>query len=700
MPHKLHVARVYRPNAPPDGGSLHIALVLSGAVALGSFEAGVLYELLMAIKSGAPLTIDIVVGSSAGALVGAMTTKCLTTGAPFENVMPQWTEFTLQELTSIYETREQAEQRGEQLDRGVLSSESIRQLLREYLVKEPVERNFQPVHPADRVSLTMAITNLDGLPLTDEAQQAHRFAEAVTFRFMPPEPDRLNQSPYPPAIWERVADVCRASSAFPGAFDPVSLKWIDRIRAPGLVEECWENDALHQRLDELDPTLQPKMRYADGGILDDHPMERAIKELPFVMGGDEIADRERLVYDPRRCVLFVEPVPPVTSMEALRAGTPQTWLAALGRAARLWTLGASPITSARRLLAANKRQERLFQFLSDLARRMAEEGDMPEVSRALRQYQLMYPGLDVLQRVGTTDDEGDENLGLLDPELYQAAIHAFYRWLVSDWQYDADQQWLRTHASGRLKESHSSVQSALAELREAYMALEGLDPNRPYRHQAVLEEVHIELAESLGLAQPWIALQRITPEDPKQMLKGEGIAHFGGFFSREFLRHDYEVGRYYAYLWLKEVVPGFVPPEGTPSLPKVDGGLDVRLLWQNRAPLWRCAGRLVAVLLEAMGLRYASDGQLMMKLLGWSLLLSTIHAIVLWIGAWVGWVTFPTQYQSIRFWLLAGSGLFPLTLGLLLGLTLRIRPLQAVWQYFTRSRHAPHTTGGSAPTGR
>ena len=662
MARRFRVARIYRPHQEPSQPEpVKIALVLSGAVALGTFEAGVVYEILAAISRGAPLTVDIIAGSSAGSLVGAMVAKAFVAGVPFEFVLPKWKEFTLQELTSRYETPEQARIRGKQTDKGVLSSESVRNILNEYLVKDPVERNFQPRFSAPRVVLTLTLTNLDGLPGTGAPDDENRFAEAVIFRFSPPDPGHLDLSPYPPAIWQRVADVCRASSAFPGAFDPGPVPWLNRISIPGLLEEVWENEPLLQKLHELDPSVQPKMRYADGGILDEQPVERAVSMLPLVTGGRGEAGVQTLVYDPRRCLLFIEPDPPATSLDALKAGTRQSWFATFTRAVRLWTLSASPHTSQKQALTMNRRQERLFNFLAGLARRMREERQTMSAHQAFQQFRQMDR---VTSRI--TDAQS-----LVEPGLYQQAIHEFYLWLTDENRFNQDREWLGRLPPGRIREVHTSVWAALIELREAYIALEGVDPTSPGRFQAVLEEVHGSLADSLGLAQPWVALHEITPDNPKNVLKGEELIHFGGFFSREFLEHDYEVGRYYAHLWLKEAIADYTTPDEPQEPPITQDGLDWRLIWQNRRPLWRMAGRIIGVALEAIGLPYEGSAQMMVRLLGWTLLFSAIHGVALLIAAWLGWIVFPPQYERFRFWVLMGTSIFPLAVGLALGLAFR-----------------------------
>ncbi len=650
---------------------MRLVLVLSGAVALGTFEAGVLYELMRALKAGAPLTVDVIAGASAGALVGAMTAKCLVTGVPYEQILPRWTEYTLQQLADGYEGAEEAKRRGKLLDRGILSSAAVRRILAETLVKDSVERSFRPGFPAPRLCLTMTLTNLDGLPPIDGSGEGHQFTEAVTFRFTPPDAGRPDRSPYPSAIWRRVGQVAQASSSFPGAFDPVSVPWAERIRIPGQLEELWENDDRLEQLNQSDPRIQAKMLYADGGILDNQPAERAIAALPLVTGGRGEPGLRSLVYDPRRCVLFIEPEPPYTTPDTIRRGTHRTWFDLFSRAVDLWTLASSPYTGRPRVHTSNQKLNRLFRFLADLGRHITVDRQIPTPHEARHRFAQRYPELDVLRRAGTALNGEEGPLGLIAPDLFARSVHEFYEWLSGDGFY-VDLEWLERLPPGRVREAHGVVQDALIELRGAYLGLWGLDKDDPVAHQAVLQEIHTSLAISLGLTQPWVGLNDITPEDPR-ILQGEELHNFGGFFSAEFLRHDYEVGRYYAHLWLREAIPGYVVPD-PPELPPLrEDGLNWRHLWQNRGPLWRMAGRLLVVILEAAGLRHSGGGQLLVRLLGLVLLLSIAHGFVMLIGAWFGWIRFPAEYEPFRFWLLLGTSLFPLTLGLLLGLALRWR---------------------------
>lgn len=650
---------------------MRLVLVLSGAVALGTFEAGVVFELLRAIKAGAPLTVDVIAGASAGSLVGAVAAKCLVSGVPFEHIFPRWGEYTLQQLAAGYETAEEARRRQKMIDRGILSSRAVWRMVEQNLVDDPVERNFQPAYPASRLCLTMTVTNIDGLPPGGEEQAEHVFNEAVTFRFTPPDPHDLAQSPYPPAVWRRVARIAQASAAFPGAFDPMTLPWTERIWIPGQLEEMWENDALLEGLHQADPQIQSQMLYNDGGILDNQPAERAIANLQHVTGGPGEPGLETLVYTPRRCVLFIEPEPPASSSEAIRAGTRRTWWDLFTRSVYLFTTASSPYIGRPRVHNTNLKLNRLFRFLADLGRQIQVEQTLPTVDEAVDRFAQQHPELDVLRRASRTLGREHDPPGLIDPDVFGQAVHQFYEWLAGD-RFGRDLEWLEGLPPGRVREAHAQVIEALIELREAYLGLWNLDAGGPGAHQAALEEIHVSLAISLGLTQPWVGLCEITPEDPR-LLQGEELYNFGGFFSADFLKHDYEVGRWYAYLWLQEALPEYVIDYPPVHPPVPDSGLTWRHLWQNRGPLWRMAGRTVAVILEAVGLNYAGGGQLVVQLLGCSLLLSLLHGVLMLVSAWFGWITFPAEYQRLRFWLLMGTSLFPLTLGFILGAAMRRR---------------------------
>lgn len=646
-------------DASTDRDPVRVALILSGAVALGSFEAGVVHELMAAASSGAPITIDLIAGSSAGSLVGAMAAKSLVTGVPYQHMLPRWTEVTLDLLTRSYESAERAARRSKPVDAGILSTEAVREVLQEFLVRDPVGRSFQPAYASDRIILLQTLTNLDGLPGTGEEGDNVRFSEAVTFTFRIADPQNLGRTALPPAIWERVAQIGTASAAFPGAFDPSYISWSARLQIPPLAAEEWENEDLLSVLHQTDPQVQPRMRYCDGGILDEQPIERALGALTRLVGGAQSRGPETLVYDPRRLVLLIEPDPPVTTLDAVRAGVTSTWFSTFNRAIRLWGLSSSPRSSHWRVLHANARQVKLFHFLADLASRMqSDPGKGTDVAvEATRAFLA----------VNSSGTGGAGALGLIPSEIYAEAVRSFYLWLGDGERFQAAMDWLDRRHPERFGAPHREVREALGRLRSAYLALQGLDPAEPRRFQAVLAELHLTLAESFGLTQPWVLMHTVTPDDPRTLLRGEEAIHFGGFFAREFLTHDYETGRYYARTLLRDILPQWEPADPVAEPQPSDEGISWAILWRNRGPLWRMGGRLTQAVLEGAGLRLGGAGQFLFKVASWSFLLSAIHALLVTGALLLGWIVLPEGPYNGRLWLLLASSLFPLLVGILMG---------------------------------
>lgn len=679
------------PGARHEAEPLRVALVLSGAVALGSFEAGVLQELLAAVANGAPITIDLIAGSSAGGLVGAVAAHSLVTGAPYTRSLRHWTEVTLHRLTSRYERPQEAHRAGKWPDVALLSTQYMRRMVREQLVRGAQGgRPFRPRFPAPRLALLMTLTNLDGLPGTGVAGDEFRYAEAVTFTFR----QQPGAEPVPAAAWERVAQVAVAGAAFPGAFDAAAIDWEQRLRDPGPVEEHWENESLLADLNRRYPGLQARMRYTDGGIMDNQPLERAIGALTRITGEAGEAGHEALVFDPRRCFIFVEPDPPVTALEEIQ-GKPMSLFATMGRALRLLNIAASPYVSRRRVLGDNARIVRLLEFLAVLGRRM-QEGFRPNTAAevAATAELLLPPEADGHDPPGAAGRSGDDP-GSVPPAEFRLAVQAFYRWLAGD-RFEAGLSYLDRMGAGRLAAEQEPVRQALRALRAAYLGLADLDPQAPDRYQRILEEAHATLALHLGLNRPWVLLSYIAPEDPRLLLRGEEVDHFGGFFSREFLRHDFEVGRYYARRWLAAAVPDWLPGEQVRPPRPTEAGIDWAVLVENLGPLRRMLGRLIL----AAGWQELSAGRRALAQAAWAVLGVSAAASLLWALAWpVRWLTGQPDLVEAQAVLAAGGALFPLALGTILLMVLPRELYRALWRAMVR-RLRLRQRGRSRPRSR
>lgn len=666
----------------PAGEPLRLALVLSGAVALGSFEAGVVHELLTAVAAGAPVTVDLIAGSSAGGLIGAITARSLVMGSPFARALSSWTGVTLHRLTAQYQRPQDGAAAGQWPDVALLSTAHMRRMAAAYLIRGARGgRPLRPRYPAPRLALLATLTNLDGLPGTGIAGDEYRYAEAVTFTFSRRPPD----DPELQAAWSRVARVVVAGASFPGAFDPAAIDWEQRLRAPGPVAEHWENDPLLADLNRRHPGLQARMRFADGGIMDNQPLERAMGSLIRVTGGPGEAGPEALVFDPRRCFIFVEPDPPVTALEEVR-GAQMGLFTAMGRALRLLNIASSPYVSRRRVLADNGRIVRLLEFLAVLGQRMREGFRPGSAAAAAAAVARLFAAAGAEAGVEPHRAAGDEP-GAIPPAEFLPAVRAFYRWLADAERSEADLSYMERIGARRLAQEQAPMGQALRQLRAAYLGLAGLDPADPGRYQRILEEAHATLALSLGLNRPWVLLSYIAPADPRLLLRGEEANHFGGFFSRDFLRHDFAVGRHYARQWLAAVLPAWLPPGAVPPPRPAPDGITWRTIVDNLGPLQRMTGRLIV----AAGWPQLSTGRRALVHAAYGVLGVSAAASLLWALAWpVRWLTGQPDLVQAQAVLAAGGALFPLALLTILLMVLPRELYRALLDALLRRRRRRH----------
>ena len=618
---------------------LKVALILSGAVALGSYEAGVACELLTAMALGAPITLDLIAGSSAGAMIAAMVVKTLVAGES-PAVLENWSTYDLNLLTSHYETACQAARHHKPVDEGLLSSEAVRRLIAQFARHSRRDPAFRPHYPAATVGLVLTLTNLDGLPGIGSATDLGHFGEAVTFTLSPSDPAQPSRNRWERAVWERIGLVARASAAFPGAFDPESVPYADRLCLPQ-VQEQWANSARLDRLAEERPGLQERMLYADGGIMDNRPLERALAALPGLTPPEHL---RCLVFDPHRCFLLVEPEPPLRSYRTphLQRTLPDTFSRSLQILESSLTIEAA----SRRALETNARLVTLFRFLAGLARRLDGGGPPPHA----------------------------ELLAAPAPPHFAPAVHAFYRWLV-DPDLPADTAWLR-RTSDPYRADRSALLAALETLRDAYLPL--TEDERSHLRQA-----HIALGSQLGLTQPWLLVTDLIPDQSGVRLYGGEIGHFAAFLTRAYLAHDFAAGRYYARRWLAAVLPEWDGPL-RPAPPPIRGGLDLDLLLANRRPLARVAGRGLAALARA-GLDLPAALRRTLRAAAWLLVGGTMLQLIIWVViAWLGLREEPGADGLRALALAAGAGLVPLAAGFAAGLLVPRRLLAGLLRRLAR----------------
>lgn len=251
-----------------------LAITIAGAVSLGSYEAGVLYEVLEAIAvhntdASTPddqkIYVDVITGASAGAMCATvLAQKLLYEGAslrdPKSNALhdPWIVDVDLKTLLD--------QRSGDETDKSVLSSELIEAISRKYLTARyasnlpPPAVSHPAVDPTKPLRLGLALSNLDGVDYAQPLQTGGEFTytryqddfrRVYTFDA---QSDNL-------ATWEEVRNAAVASGAFPFAFCVKQLRrtvtdYVDPVPA-GF------------------PQLGMNFTYTDGGVFQNEPLGMA-----------------------------------------------------------------------------------------------------------------------------------------------------------------------------------------------------------------------------------------------------------------------------------------------------------------------------------------------------------------------------------------------------------------------------------------
>lgn len=239
---------------------LRLALVFPGAASLGSYEAGAAFELarcaLMARQISVdepPLIIDVIVGSSAGAITGALLAYILLTDGEPSWLYHAWvTHPQLSELVFVSELN------------GILSMRHLHELACE-LLSEP---NAPPKMLQASVRYVATLTNLTPLhyriPILNGRAliaSTHRDWKAMVLTWAGAQtPDGI-------LPWNYIARVALASSAFPAVF---SAQRLERSAREYIANHVWL-DAEEGDLVEFD--------FTDGGVMHNQPIALAFDAL-------------------------------------------------------------------------------------------------------------------------------------------------------------------------------------------------------------------------------------------------------------------------------------------------------------------------------------------------------------------------------------------------------------------------------------
>ncbi len=278
-----------------------IAIAISGAESLGSYESGTLYELIHAIKlhneqnPNQKIEIDVLSGASAGGITAAMVAQKLLFDAdaledPDKNsLFDVWVNRSdILDFLNFHPN--------EDLSQSLLSSNHIWDNARHAFFQR-YQKGSNPVvkshlASANTIQLGMALSNLNGvdyqLPTYTNSQAGIERGEFVQTRNQDRYTVSIDAACDNQAFWEKVVRAGLASGAFPVAFSPVEL------------QREWATDDYQGRgAKNWAPDFDGQFTYVDGGMFNNYPLGMARSLARRV---DEISDENY-----RRYYFYISP---------------------------------------------------------------------------------------------------------------------------------------------------------------------------------------------------------------------------------------------------------------------------------------------------------------------------------------------------------------------------------------------------------
>ncbi|MBW4466518.1 MAG: patatin-like phospholipase family protein [Pegethrix bostrychoides GSE-TBD4-15B] len=254
-----------------------LAITISGAVSLGSYEAGVLYEMIEAIAqhNGHPDTapnqqieIDVITGASAGAMTACILAQKLMFEAealrqPYANALYKpWVEDV--DITRLLNLRPDEDPNFSILSSDQIAEIGARYVLQRYAAGLPTPRQRHPASAAS-IRLGIAMSNLNGVDyaveITDfpdvmnpDSRARRMFTYTRHQDFLTHE---VTDSDDSAQVWRGLEKAARSSGAFPFAFRPLQI-------------ERQGSDPSYDR-----SVLSPgsySFVYTDGGVFENEPL--------------------------------------------------------------------------------------------------------------------------------------------------------------------------------------------------------------------------------------------------------------------------------------------------------------------------------------------------------------------------------------------------------------------------------------------
>ncbi|MEM5498422.1 patatin-like phospholipase family protein [Paraglaciecola mesophila] len=288
-----------------------VAIAISGAVSLGSYEAGTMYEIINAIKlhnesnpSDQRIKIDVMTGASAGGMTAALIAQKLLyesnslTGALTNVGYLAWVKKV--HIDGLLTTHDNDNENTSILSSGFVDSIARNLILGRY---ESTSIPSKVPHPASAttIKLGLALSNLNGVDYardiftaTHDGLTGDKFIET---RHQDRLTLTLGENDDNQNTWQKIADTSRACGAFPFAFSPVAL-----------FRRFEESDYQGRGAEDFS-AVKPdgKFTYIDGGAFNNYPLGMA-RELA------KSNDKDPLDYA-KRFYFYISPSSKTSTMD-------------------------------------------------------------------------------------------------------------------------------------------------------------------------------------------------------------------------------------------------------------------------------------------------------------------------------------------------------------------------------------------------
>lgn len=267
-----------------------LALTISGAVSLGSYESGVVFEVLDALaqhnlwadSNSLPeerIEIDVLTGASAGGMTAAMIAQRLLYDGPSMSqaygnpLYGAWvTDVDIEGLL--------ARGADEDVTHSVLSSDFVIGISNKYLKGRYTNPPQPPPPPVPHAALSsdrklqlgLALSNLNGVDYYRSTLSGGQFIYTSHEDQLVKEIDQIPDDR--PDLWETVRAAAVACGAFPVAFRVQDLvRNIVEYPSPWLVRSVWGGQA------------STTFTYTDGGVFQNEPLGMAKNLVELIPGG-------------------------------------------------------------------------------------------------------------------------------------------------------------------------------------------------------------------------------------------------------------------------------------------------------------------------------------------------------------------------------------------------------------------------------